>query len=313
MSQPGFVHILTNPSISGCVKIGKTTRDPVARAAELSVATGVPTPFTVAYDAYFADCDRAEKYVHSHLDQKGVRLASNREFFQVSLRDAVGAVNAAEKALGCASTPAEEATVHVPSRNDESDATETPAWRSLLDEAECYDLGFGDVIQDQEHALTLYKQAAALGAPEAYVRLAEMTVSGEGCTPDPRLGLSWLKRGASHGSLRCLCEMAEVFAGVNPYFDLPIHEENARKCWRQFFSAPDNRIFQLDSDLLLRQVKVFRLFLLNRPGSAEDDRTLRGFAERFICWLSTHSLDEDSNQIIGEIRALMNRNPRHDI
>jgi hypothetical protein len=53
MGTPGFVYVLINPSLPSYVKIGKTTKDPSIRAAELSSATGVPTPFYVAYEAYF--------------------------------------------------------------------------------------------------------------------------------------------------------------------------------------------------------------------------------------------------------------------
>ncbi|PIY04238.1 MAG: hypothetical protein COZ20_06175 [Gallionellales bacterium CG_4_10_14_3_um_filter_54_96] len=51
MGSSGYVYVLLNQSLPGCVKIGKTTRDTATRAAELSSATGVPTPFMVAYDA----------------------------------------------------------------------------------------------------------------------------------------------------------------------------------------------------------------------------------------------------------------------
>ena len=47
----GFVYILVNPAFPGYIKVGKTTKTPEERAKELSAATGVPTPFIVAYDA----------------------------------------------------------------------------------------------------------------------------------------------------------------------------------------------------------------------------------------------------------------------
>ena len=45
----GWVYALINRSYDGLVKIGKTTRHPSERAEELSSASGVPTPFTVAF------------------------------------------------------------------------------------------------------------------------------------------------------------------------------------------------------------------------------------------------------------------------
>ena len=34
MKEPGFIYILVNPSMDGFVKIGKTTREPEARAKD---------------------------------------------------------------------------------------------------------------------------------------------------------------------------------------------------------------------------------------------------------------------------------------
>ncbi len=60
MSNPGYIYVLINYSMQGIVKVGKTIRDTESRAKELSSVTGVPTPFIVAFDAYFADCSQAE-------------------------------------------------------------------------------------------------------------------------------------------------------------------------------------------------------------------------------------------------------------
>ena len=49
MSDKGYVYVLVNPSMEGYVKIGKTKRKPEVRVQELSQATGVPTPFILAY------------------------------------------------------------------------------------------------------------------------------------------------------------------------------------------------------------------------------------------------------------------------
>ena len=94
----GYVYILINPSLSGTVKIGKTQNSPDERAKELSSATGVPTPFYVAYSACFADCNAAEIFVHTMLGSN--RLATNKEFFQVTVQQAIRAVREVEDALG---------------------------------------------------------------------------------------------------------------------------------------------------------------------------------------------------------------------
>lgn len=88
----GYVYVMTNSSIEGQVKIGKTTRDPYERAKELSSATGVPTPFVVVFYKPFKDCHFAEKTIHQYLEKKGYRVNNNREFFNMSIPEAIDVV-----------------------------------------------------------------------------------------------------------------------------------------------------------------------------------------------------------------------------
>jgi hypothetical protein len=86
----GYIYILVNPAMQGVVKIGKTTRTPEDRAKELSVATGVPFDFHVGYEKLVKDCDLAENLIQEKLKEK--RTAKNREFFTLSLKEAIQAV-----------------------------------------------------------------------------------------------------------------------------------------------------------------------------------------------------------------------------
>jgi hypothetical protein len=86
----GFLYILVNPSMPGLLKIGKTTRFPDERAAELSADTGLPTRFMVAYDWSVSDCDAAETQVHDLL--KSFRINSDREFFALPLKQAIKSI-----------------------------------------------------------------------------------------------------------------------------------------------------------------------------------------------------------------------------
>jgi hypothetical protein len=61
--EQGWIYVLVNSSTPGMAKVGRTTRLPRDRAAELSAATGVPTPFVVAFDQPFIDCCEAERLV----------------------------------------------------------------------------------------------------------------------------------------------------------------------------------------------------------------------------------------------------------
>ncbi|MDF1851945.1 MAG: GIY-YIG nuclease family protein [Verrucomicrobiales bacterium] len=86
--NPGYIYILQNPSLDEThLKIGRTTRDPDERAAEISSSTGVPTPFEVAWWSESVDCHRAESILHHHLTP--YRTNTAREFFELDLDEAI--------------------------------------------------------------------------------------------------------------------------------------------------------------------------------------------------------------------------------
>jgi hypothetical protein len=79
----GYVYILINTSLDGMIKVGRTTRDPQERARELSRATGIPTPFRVAYECFVSDCEQVEGELHARLFD--YRVSKDREFFRYPL------------------------------------------------------------------------------------------------------------------------------------------------------------------------------------------------------------------------------------
>lgn len=83
----GYVYILSNQAYPGLLKIGYTTHDVVARAAELSAATGVAGPFEVEYWHLTAEAEDVEREVHEHF--KAVRVNQKREFFRVEIDYAI--------------------------------------------------------------------------------------------------------------------------------------------------------------------------------------------------------------------------------
>jgi len=93
----GHVYALLNSTMPGLVKIGKTEREPDDRAKELSIGTGIPIPFVVAYAEWFKDHSAAEDYVHALLEQKGFRVAQNREFFCAPIKAAIQAIMQAKE------------------------------------------------------------------------------------------------------------------------------------------------------------------------------------------------------------------------
>lgn len=93
----GYVYILLNSSLPGLVKVGKTTKQPEARARELH-QTGVPSPFVVAYSEFVSDCDALELQIHTELDE--YRESSRREFFRIDSTSAIKLLIEAAKSYG---------------------------------------------------------------------------------------------------------------------------------------------------------------------------------------------------------------------
>jgi len=79
----GFLYILSNISMPELKKVGQSERHPEIRAAELSMNSGVPTPFEVIFFIEVSDRIEAEKKVHLALSH--VRVGGDREFFKASL------------------------------------------------------------------------------------------------------------------------------------------------------------------------------------------------------------------------------------
>ena len=232
MNEPGYIYILINPSIDGMVKIGKTTRDPDSRAKELSQATGVATPFYVAFSIEVADCHSAEDYVHEVLEWNGFKRAPNREFFQMTLRDAIEVLMAADRALkehhGNESRKM-PATDGAP-RNDGDELAapvkERHPGRDVFEMAAASYFGFGDTIQDKAEAIKLLHQSRAMNFPAAYTSLAEYYADEQ----DYDHAFSILREGAAKGHGRCLIKMAWLFHQKQ-------ERENAAKCWKQYFKS----------------------------------------------------------------------------
>jgi len=84
----GYIYIYINPRMEGLVKIGKTTRDPEEKIKKLST-TGVPIPFILVYKKLVGNCYKAEEIIHTVLEAKGLRLNSNRNFFNMKPYEAI--------------------------------------------------------------------------------------------------------------------------------------------------------------------------------------------------------------------------------
>lgn len=106
--MPEIVYLLTNPTMPGLVKIGRTT-DLESRLRDLSRNSGVPVPFECFYACEVANSTKVEKALHDAFGDH--RINPRREFFRlnpdravailelVALKDAAPSVEIAEDSV----------------------------------------------------------------------------------------------------------------------------------------------------------------------------------------------------------------------
>ena len=106
MNGPGWVYVLTHPTWDklGMVKVGRTGRDPRTRAAEITSASGLLAPCTIAWCAPVSDMAAVEQAVHRMLGRHRVR--KRRELFRVDMATVRGVVEAVAGSLPLSSPPA---------------------------------------------------------------------------------------------------------------------------------------------------------------------------------------------------------------
>ena len=85
-----WVYILYNPSMPNYLKIGSTSKTPELRAKELSRGTAIPTDFEVVYAFYCFNALACEIEIHNIMNP--LRVSKQREFFSVSLDEAIEVV-----------------------------------------------------------------------------------------------------------------------------------------------------------------------------------------------------------------------------
>lgn len=151
----GYIYVMTNPTMPGLAKVGKTSRDPSTRVAELSGATGVASPFILIFQQPVDDCDLAEKWVHLELERRGFRHASNREFFNGPLHEIISVVSSGVHVTS--TSPALETEGDLDNRSDSRELA-----NELVEMALDATLGTEDVFENPKKALELLEQAAAL-------------------------------------------------------------------------------------------------------------------------------------------------------
>jgi hypothetical protein len=218
----GYIYVLANSAMPDLVKVGKTTRTPAERAAELSKVTGVPTPFIVVYEQLVDDCTAAEEFVHTMLQQKGYRESDNREFFRAPVSEVIQIIIKMPNALSSNSHFEDDEDAEFFSSesddeldefvlDDDKDEESDYPWLALWEMAEKYQDGSDDCFQDYDEAMKLYKQAIKLGCILPYSRIGGMYVDGNGVSKNHKKALEWYKEGVKNGNYQCYEGMGVVF------------------------------------------------------------------------------------------------------
>lgn len=239
MAEKGYIYALINPSLSGLIKVGKTTKEPEYRAKELSSGTAVPTPFKVAYKIYVNDCSAAESFLHTLLEVKGYRINDNREFFNAPLNEMIESILKAQEKFGTMNYQINEPCKeefefeHKSYGDDFLDSLtikDDPPYKEIIEQADAFYYGHGDVLQDYSEALRLYIKSAKLGAIEVYPIIGTMYIMGEGCHKSYETALKYLKEGAAKENSVCYGVMGEMCV-------IQRHTANAIKCYKKYFES----------------------------------------------------------------------------
>lgn len=196
----GYVYVLVNGSLPGLVKIGMTTKSPDDRAQELSSSTGVPTPFIVAFQRPFIDCKRAEQRIHAELEARGLRSASNREFFSISPTEAIQCILAASETSAPVETYQDD--LELPPADDLFEPVNLSVsnpWEEILQEAQSYEFGINDHFENHSEAIRLYKIAAKMGSAVGYQKVGDLLLSGNGVKRDIEAAIKFLTHAARMG------------------------------------------------------------------------------------------------------------------
>ena len=287
MTNPGSIYILLNASMPKLLKIGKTTKSPEERAAELSVGTGVPTPYLVAHYVLVDDCDLAEREVHKRLE--AYRINDKREFFSVPLRIALKLLSEFESASPDAPPP--PLGGHVP-KSSTSFPKEENAILALALEFQATAPRWQDSIED---CACLYL-AHWLGKPEAQAQLE--TLRSKMCFSDQTLALStaiFYRRGGPEAKLflkAMRCADGHFLSRLGAYFEQAMtitgNYALAARCYLSAAKRGAKPIY-------------YRLAVMYENGVGVSADLERAFAFYF---LSTKSGVEEAIKPLGRIRSL---------
>lgn len=92
LTDAQYIYILTNETMPGLCKIGFTMNKPQDRARQINAATGVAMDFNVEWFFPCVNAHALEKTIHAYLEQNGFRINKKKEFFNISVSEAISVV-----------------------------------------------------------------------------------------------------------------------------------------------------------------------------------------------------------------------------
>jgi hypothetical protein len=92
LADAQYIYILTNETMPGLCKIGFTMNKPQDRARQINAATGVAMDFNVEWFFPCVNAHALEKTIHAYLEQNGFRINKKKEFFNISVSEAISVV-----------------------------------------------------------------------------------------------------------------------------------------------------------------------------------------------------------------------------
>ena len=275
-NNKGYVYVMINPSYEGLVKIGKTTKDPEERAKELSSATGIATPFIVAYKRMFNDCSRAESLIHSILEERGHRINKSREFFSISISDAINVLlEIKEPEIDSAISIFQQENMH-----ENTDSLAEYYCRQALK----YHYGYENTFRDTDKAVDLYNRSIELGSIDAclylgylYKNLSKRSSTKKLSAKCTSNAIKAFQKGAEKDDWKCLAELAIV---SNDW-------HNSWLAWKRFFDIVIQQYPKLDynEEALTGQIcsYIFEYLPHNSLGNNNVDKRIEKYIGNNIC------------------------------
>lgn len=226
-NNKGYVYVMINPSYEGLVKIGKTTREPEERAKELSASTSVPTPFVVVYKRLFKNCHVAEMTAHEILGERGYRINDSREFFSVSISDAIDIILqiSDDDSFKQEDDIIEQCNINF----DNSKLAD-----SYYELAEEYYNGHNGKFQDVDKALFYYEKSVLLGCDKSYENIGDIWLDRD----DPIKALQYYKKAVENHQSNCYAKMAKIYMNEQ---SSTYNRYNATLAWSKYFEYLDRQ------------------------------------------------------------------------